>query len=102
MKDHFLEYYFKDTIEKFGNFDKVEVTKFEGNKKPSQIYTIKVRKKDGKPMSCNCPGAYRSKGNCKHLGMVADWIKAGRPVPEWMDYIEVMYLIVFGVVNKSM
>jgi hypothetical protein len=79
--NHFIEYYFKDFHDPGKKYQTIELTKFEGNKMFSAKYLLKRVIKTGKITSCSCPGYVRTRGNCKHIDMVLEWIKNGKPSP---------------------
>jgi hypothetical protein len=48
------------------------VTSWTHGKEPTNIYTVS---KFGNKWSCNCPSKY----HCKHMDMVKEWLKNGKP-----------------------
>lgn len=48
------------------------VTSWTHGKSPENVYTVR---KVGNKWMCNCPSKY----HCKHMDMVAEWLKDGKP-----------------------
>lgn len=50
------------------------VSKWEGGKEPTQVYTVKLMR--GK-WQCNCPAGH-NRGTCPHPGIVQKWVRGGK------------------------
>lgn len=70
------EYYFKDYQPRRGTDLVVEVAKFNGRTRPEAVYTVS---RHSSRWTCDCAAGYR--GACKHVRMVEEWVRAGRPSP---------------------
>jgi hypothetical protein len=69
---------FKEYLVREEGQDTFTVSKWEGGKEPSAVYTCKLRR--GK-WECNCPSGH-SRGQCPHPEIIKKWIKSGKkPVP---------------------
>ena len=76
-KDPQTDYQIKDLLKHRGDaFEVFEVTKWTGGRVPENIYTVRKNLANGHH-NCNCPAAFR--GKCKHVDMVQEFERAGRP-----------------------
>lgn len=74
------EYYIKDHEYRRKNRYSVTYTvaKFNYHRYPEAIYEVK----EGRfGWECTCPAHVKHGVSCKHIQMVIDWVKAGKPSP---------------------
>jgi hypothetical protein len=79
------EYYFKDYEHrsKKGRYSVVyTVAKFNHRRYPEAIYEVKQGRFG---WECQCAAFTQHGVQCKHIQMIQDWVKAGKPSP--FDYL---------------